>query len=420
MGMLIMARRVTQLTATEVKQAKPKDKDYDLYDGNGLQLRVRKNANKVWCLIYKHPVSLKRVRMTLGNYPDLSLAIVRKIAAEHRELISQGIDPKEHRQKKQEENIAITVHTLRNVSESWFDKKKKKVTPDHADDIWRSFELHLFPSLGKTPISQISAPMVIKVLRPLEIKGNLETLKRVAQRLNEVMIFSVNTGLVHANPLAGIRAAFDTPSKKNMATIEPAELPDLMSALNQASIKIQTRCLIEWQLHTLARPSEASGTRWDEIDFENNLWVIPAERMKKRKEHRIPLTNQTVAILTIMQKLSSHSIYVFSSASDPKKAMNSQTANMALKRMGYAGKLHAHGLRALASTTLNEQNFESDLIEAALAHIDKNEVRATYNRTDYLERRRPMMHWWSEHIETAAQGTGSLTGRKAIRVVGEG
>ncbi|MEZ9657591.1 integrase arm-type DNA-binding domain-containing protein [Vibrio splendidus] len=231
-----MARRVTQLTATEVKQAKPKDKDYDLYDGNGLQLRVRKNANKVWCLIYKHPVSLKRIRMTLGNYPDLSLAIVRKIAAKHRELISQGIDPKEHRQKKQEENIAITVHTLRNVSESWFDKKKKKVTPDHADDIWRSFELHLFPSLGKTPVSQISAPMVIKVLRPLEIKGNLETLKRVAQRLNEVMIFSVNTGLVHANPLAGIRAAFDTPSKKNMATIEPAELPDLMSALNQASV----------------------------------------------------------------------------------------------------------------------------------------------------------------------------------------
>ena len=216
--------------------------------------------------------------------------------------------------------------------------------------------------------------MVIKVLRPLEIKGNLETLKRVAQRLNEVMIFSVNTGLVHANPLAGIRAAFDTPSKKNMATIEPAELPDLMSALNQASIKIQTRCLIEWQLHTLTRPGEASGTRWDEIDFENNLWVIPAERMKKRKEHRIPLTDQTLAILTIMQTLSSHSIYVFSSASDPKKAMNSQTANMALKRMGYARKLHAHGLRALASTTLNEQNFESDLIEAAFENLILEEV----------------------------------------------
>jgi integrase len=180
-----------------------------------------------------------------------------------------------------------------------------------------------------------------------------------------------------------------------------------------ASIKRTTRCLIEWQLHTITRPSEAAGARWDE-----KVWIIPAERMKKRREHRIPLTEQMLDLLKVIKPISVHREYIFPSDRDPKKPCNSQTANMALKRMGFAGRLVSHGLRSLASTTLNEQSFDRDLVEAALAHVDDNQVRSAYNRTDYLERRRPMMSWWSEHIKEAAQGSLSVTGTKQFVVIG--
>ncbi|PTP76045.1 integrase [Vibrio splendidus] len=410
--------KTASLSATQVKQSKPKDKDYELSDGRGLNLRVRKNGGKSWAIRYKNPENGKPARFTLGTYPALSLADARKKALDCLNLIERGINPKTDKEQKQAEIEAVTLHTLKNVCAQWFEKKRKKISPDYAQDIWRSFELHAFPKLGKLPISKINAPDTINALRPMEVNGNLEALKRTVQRLNEVMTFAVNTGLIHANPLAGIKEAFDTPKKQNMATLKPEELPALMQSIAQASIKRLTRCLIEWQLHTMTRPSEASGARWEEIDFDESVWIIPAERMKKRKEHRVPLTNQMLAILDLIKPLTGFSEFVFMSASDPKKPMNSQTANMALKRMGFAGKLHAHGLRSLASTTLNEQRFDSDLIEAALAHNDKNEVRATYNRTDYLERRRPMMQWWSDHISECSQGSFSVCGTKSLKVIG--
>jgi len=216
------------------------------------------------------------------------------------------------------------------------------------------------------------------------------------------MIFAVNTGLIDSNPLSGIGKAFKTPEKQHLATIKPEELPALMQTINRASIKRVTRHLIEWQLHTLTRPSEAAGARWDEIDIDNAIWVIPAERMKKRREHSIPLTAQALHILEQIKPISGHREFICPSDRNPRTHINSQTANMALKRMGYENKLVAHGLRALGSTILNEYGFDYDLVEAALAHVDKNEVRAAYNRADYIKRRIPMMKWWSEHIESSA------------------
>lgn len=262
--------------------------------------------------------------------------------------------------------------------------------------------------------------MVIKLLKPIEARGSLETVKRLAQRLNEIMDFATNCGLVTANPLTGIKAAFKKPKKENMATLQPSELPELINTIANASIKLITRCLIEWQLHTMTRPSEAAGARWDEIDLEAKIWTIPPARMKKRREHRIPLTEQAIALLEVMKPISEHREFVFPSDRDPLKSCNNQTVNMALKRMGFEGRLVSHGLRSLASTTLNEQAFEADLVEAALAHVDSNQVRSTYNRTDYLERRIPMMSWWSEHIEKAAQGSLSITGSKQLKVINAG
>lgn len=296
--------------------------------------------------------------------------------------------------------------------------KKATVSSDHAVDTWRSLELHIFPNLGKVPIHKITAIKVIDTINPIAVKGNLETVKRLCQRLNEIMIYAVNTGIIEANPLAGISKAFKHPAKQHLPTLTPEELPLLLHTLTTASIKYTTRCLIEWQLHTIVRPSEAVGTRWDEIDLETAIWHIPAERMKRKKDHIVPLSNQCLALLELMKPISRHSQFVFPSDRDPKKHTNPQTANTALKRMGFDKKLVAHGMRSLASTILNEEGFDADVIEAALAHIGNNEVRNAYNRANYLERRKPVMNWWSEHIEKAATGNMSLTGNKGLKVVG--
>ncbi|HDZ9205545.1 TPA: tyrosine-type recombinase/integrase [Vibrio cholerae] len=412
-----MPRQTKQLSATEVKNAKAKEKEYYLVDGQGLKLRVLPSGSKQWLFNYYRPTNGKRANLNLGRFPDVSLVQARKASLNAKELIAQGVDPQDERKRQQQAHKEIHEHTFANVTKDWFAIKQHDVTPDYALDIWRSLELHIFPHISDKPVKAISAPEIIELLKPIEAKGSLETVKRLAQRLNEIMNFATNCGLILANPLTGIKAAFKKPKKENMAALTPAELPELMGAIANASIKRTTRCLLEWQLHTMTRPAEASGARWDEINWEEKVWTIPAERMKKRREHRIPLTEQMLALLEVMKPISGHRDFIFPSDRDPKKPCNSQTANMALKRMGFAGRLVSHGLRSLASTTLNEQGFDPDLVEAALAHVDDNQVRSAYNRTDYLERRKPMMGWWSGHIEEAAKGSLSVTGTRQLKII---
>jgi len=404
-----MARIATPLNDKQLKNAKPKDSEYVLSDGQSLQFRVMKNGTKSWRLLYKNPKNGKQSRLTLGTYPSLSIANARKTAREYRSLVAQGIDPKAYKLEKQNEHVAIHQNTLLNISKEWFDIKKCEVSSDYADDIWRSLDLHIFPYLQNHPISTLTAPIVINVLKPIEAKGSLETLKRVSQRLNEIMTYAVNCGLVQSNPLSGIKAAFKKPQKENMKALKPEELPELMNSIANASIKLTTRFLIEFQLHTMTRPNEAAGARWEEFDLKNNIWTIPKNRMKKGREHRIPLTKEVLNLLNQMTAISGQREYVFPADRDPKKATNSQTANAALKRMGFAGRLVSHGLRSIASTTLNQQGHDPDVIEAALAHVSGNEIRRAYNRTDYLDRRKTMMDWWSEHIVQASIGSMSLS-----------
>lgn len=197
-----------------------------------------------------------------------------------------------------------------------------------------------------------------------------------------------------------------------MSTLLPSELPELMQTLANASIKIVTRFLIEWQLHTMVRPGEAAIAKWENIDFEAKLWNIPAEDMKKKRAHSVPLTPQALNLLNAIKPISGHREFIFPADRKPSKPSCSQTANRALSRMGFKGRLVAHGMRSIASTTLNEQGFDGDVIEAALAHIDRNEVRRAYNRAEYLERRKALMIWWSEHIEKAATGNMSLSANR--------
>ena len=396
-----MARTTRPLTNTEVLRTKALEKDLTLHDGDGLFLIVKTSGKKLWRFRYQRPATKQRTMIGLGAFPALSLADARGLRADYLALLANGIDPQVQAEVVEEQQQIALDSIFSTVATNWFQLKSKSVTSDYANDIWRSLEKDVFPAIGETPVQQIKARTLVEALEPIKARGALETVRRLVQRINEIMIYAVNTGLIDTNPASGIGMAFEKPKKQNMPTLRPEELPKLMRSLIMSNLSVSTRCLIEWQLLTLVRPSEASGARWVEIDLDAKLWTIPAERMKAEREHIVPLSPQALDILEVMKPISAHREHVFPSRNDPKQPMNSQTANAALKRIGYGGKLVAHGLRSIASTALNEAGFNPDVIEAALAHSDKNEVRRAYNRSTYLLKRIELMNWWGELIRVS-------------------
>jgi len=291
------------------------------------------------------------------------------------------------------------------VAERWLGVKKNSVTADYAKDIWRSLERDIFPVIGEVSVIDIKAHTLVKVVQPVQARGALETVRRLCQRINEVIIFAQNTGLIDAVPSINIGKAFEKPQKKNMPSIRPDQLPQLMQTMRTASISLPTRCLFMWQLLTITRPAEAAEAGWEEVDMEAREWKLPASRMKMNRDHTVPLSDEAIAVLEMMKPLSGNREFIFPSRLKPTQSMNSQTVNASLKRAGFGGIFVSHGLRSIASTALNEQGFPSDVIEAALAHVDKNEVRRAYNRSDYLEQRCPMMQWWANFVTAADQGS---------------
>lgn len=403
-----MARTTRPLTNTEVSRAKATDKDLTLHDGDGLFLMVKTSGKKLWRFRYQRPSTKQRTMMGLGSFPSLSLAEARNMRAQYLSLLARGIDPQTQAEQAAEQQQIAIESIFSNVATNWFAMKRNSVTPDYAKDIWRSLEKDILPTIGEIPVQEIKARTLVEALEPIKARGALETVRRLVQRINEIMIYAVNTGLIDANPASGIGMAFEKPKKQNMPTLRPEELPKLMRSLVMSNLSVPTRCLIEWQLLTLVRPSEASGARWIEVDLDAKLWTIPAERMKAKREHIVPLSSQALDILYIMKPISANREYIFPSRNDPKQPMNSQTANAALKRIGYGGKLVAHGLRSIASTAMNEAGFNPDAIETSLAHIDKNEIRRAYNRSIYLDQRVMLMNWWGNIVKSDINGRENI------------
>ncbi|STW05247.1 phage integrase [Klebsiella grimontii] len=356
-------------------------------------------GKKLWRFRYQRPNSDSRTNLSLGSYPALTLATARQIRDQHLTTLAQGMDPQQQQELASEQRQIELDSIFSTVAANWFQIKSKSVTEDYAKDIWRSLDKDVFPAIGSIPVQEIKARTIVEALEPIKARGALETVRRLVQRVNEIMIYAVNTGLIDANPASGVGMAFEKPKKQNMPTLRPEELPKLMRSLSMSNLSVSTRCLIHWQLLTLVRPSEASGARWAEIDLNTKLWTIPAERMKAKREHIVPLSPQALEVLEIMKPISVHREHLFPSRGNPKLPMNSQTANAALKRIGYGGKLVAHGLRSIASTAMNEAGFNSDIIESALAHVEKNEVRRAYNRSTYIEQRKKLMNWWGSKIQ---------------------
>ncbi|QMI06244.1 integrase [Citrobacter sp. RHB25-C09] len=413
-----MARKTKPLTDTEIKAAKPKDTDYQLYDGDGLTLLIKSSGSKLWQFRYYRPLTRQRTKQSFGAYPAVSLSDARKLRAESRALLAKDIDPQEHHKELSRSTQEAKTNTFMLIAERWWNLKKTSVTEDYAHDIWRSLERDVLPAIGKINITDIKAHTLVQAVQPVQARGALETVRRLCQRINEVMIYAQNTGLIDAVPSVNIGKAFEKPQKKNMPSIRPDQLPQVMQTMRNANIILPTRCLFMWQLLTISRPAEAAEARWDEIDFDAKEWKIPAARMKMNRDHTVPLSDEALSILEMMKPLSSGREFIFPSRIKPNQSMNSQTVNAALKRAGFGGVLVSHGLRSIASTALNEQGFLPDVIEAALAHVDKNEVRRAYNRTDYLEQRRPMMQWWADFVMAADRGGMTEGGMKGMRLVG--
>ncbi|EPB9717144.1 integrase domain-containing protein [Cronobacter sakazakii] len=399
-----MAKIAKKLTDTEIKSTKPTDKEINLFDGDGLILRIAplsKGGKKNWYFRYAVPVSKKRTKMSLGTYPHLTLARARALRDEYLSLLANGIDPQVHNNNKANALKNATEHTLQAVARKWLDEKVKTsgISQDHAEDIWRSLERNIFPGLGKVPVNEIRPKLLKQHLDPIEQRGVLETLRRIISRLNEIFRWAATEELIEFNPADNLGQRFSKPKKQNMPALPPSELPRFLVALNNASIRLETRLLIEWQLLTWVRPGEAVRARWADIDIETSMWNIPSDFMKMKKPHKVPLSKEALRVLDSLKAISGHREWVFPSIKAPLNHMHEQTANAAIIRMGFGGELVAHGMRSIARTAAEESGkFRTDVLEAALAHSKKDEIIAAYNRADYLAERVVLMQWWSDYI----------------------
>ncbi|MGK3136526.1 integrase arm-type DNA-binding domain-containing protein [Pantoea trifolii] len=401
-----MPKVVTKLNDTQIKNTKPGEKEVNLFDGDGLFLRISptaKGGKKNWYFRYAVPVTKKRTKMSLGTYPHLTLAQARSLRDQYLALLAQQIDPQTHKVDKANALKAATEHTLQVVAKKWLEEKKRTsgISEDHAADIWRSLERNVFPGLGKVPIKEIRPKLLKQQLDPIEQRGVLETLRRIISRLNEIFRWAATEELIEFNPADNLAQRFRKPKKQNMPALPPSELPRFLATLNNASVRMETRLLIEWQLLTWVRPGEAVKARWSDIDTANGIWIIPADFMKMRKIHKVPLSREALRILEVMKPVSGHREWIFPSIKIPLSHMHEQTANAAIIRMGFGGELVAHGMRSVARTASEESGkFRIEVLEAALAHSKKDEIVAAYNRAEYLAERVALMQWWGDYVQT--------------------
>lgn len=405
-----MARTTKPLTNTEIEKAKPQASKYSLPDGQGLFLLIMPNGSKLWRFNYYKPITKKRTEMSFGAFPQISLANARQMREESRALLSKGIDPQKQREQDEHDKKMEIATTYEAVAWAWFEyrKSKRNFSEGYQKDVESLIRRNLLPHFGHLPISQITAPMALKAFKQYQDEGKLEKLKRTIQKHNEIMTYALHRELIPFNPTGNISKEFDSPTVEHFKTIKPEDLGEFIYTLNNAQIHLQTRYLILWQLLTMTRPNEAATAKYEDIDEHSRIWTVYIQKGIKQDErgriHKITLSRQAMALLREIKKLSGGKVYLFPSVKNPQTHVNTQTANGAIKRMGYKGKLVAHGLRSIAITYLNEQGFNSDLIEVALSHMNSDRIKAAYDRGERLEQRFKLLQAWGDFIEQCSQG----------------
>jgi integrase len=405
------------LTDKAIRAARPGAKPYKLSDGGGLYLFVKPNGSRLWRLKYR--VDGIEKTLSFGAYPEVSLSLARERRDEAKRLTAQGVDPGARRKAEK----AARNDTFEAIAREWLEMQAKAdekngraaladVTLGKAKWI---FETLLFQHLGQRPISKITSPELLQVLRRIEARGRRETCHRAKQRCGQVFRYAIATGRAERDVAADLRGALLPVITKHHSSItDPAAIGEPLRAIDSYRGHAVTHCALKLAPLLFVRPCELRAAEWSEVNVERAEWRLPAERMKMRVPHIVPLAHQAVEILLKLQLITCGGRYVFPSLRGAARPMSENAITAALRRMGYSGEeMTWHGFRSLASTQLNEHDWNSDWIETQLAHGERDKVRAAYNYAKYLPARKEMMQWWADYLDELRSGAARVQTRAA-------
>jgi integrase len=385
------------LSDTAVRNAKPKHAPYKLADGEGMYLLVQPSGAKYWRLKYRY--AGKEKVLALGVYPDVTLRAARDKRADARRKLLNDADPSEARKADKRAARLRTENTFEAIAREWWELKKSSWSEAHAGAVKTRLEKLLFPTLGSRPIAEIDAPELLDTLRAIERRDALELASKTRIVAGMVFRYAIQTGRAKTDPARDLRGALKTRETQHYAKLSDDDLPEFLRKLDAYDGNTVTKLAIKLLALTFVRTGELRGARWGEFDVQKGEWRIPAERMKTRAEHLVPLSRQALEVLEQLKPITGGREHLFPNEHKPREVMSENTILFALYRMGYRGRATGHGFRATASTILNEQGFKADVIERQLAHREQNKVRAAYHRSQYLQERRRMMQHWADYLQ---------------------
>lgn len=389
------------LTDTACKNAKcPLDKArLRLADSGGLYLEVVPTGGKLWRWKYRY--AGKEKRLALGSYPVVTLAQARRARDDARDQLKTGLDPVAAKKLVKVAQVAARANNFEAVARAWFDHWKDNKSGRHADYVLRRLEADVFPVVGPRPIADITAPELLAMVKKIEARGAGDIAKRAWQTCGQIFRYAIAHGRAQRNPAADVRPsdALKARSKTHYARVESKELPELLRKIEAYRGTPATRLAMKLMALTFVRTGELIAARWEEFDLEAAEWRIPAERMKMRTPHIVPLSVQAVDVLRSLEEIKGLSGLVFQGERDHEKPMSNGAILGALRRMGYAGRMTGHGFRGIASKILHELEYRHDIIELQLAHQERDQVSAAYNFATYLPQRRKMMQDWADHLD---------------------
>lgn len=368
-----------------------------LFDGGGLFLELRASGAKKWRLKYRF--NGKENLLTFGDYPLVSLAEARAKRDEAKRTLTAGLDPAMQRDLSRHAQIVAAQNTFETVAREWHEMQRGTWSVDHARRVMDRFEKDVFPHLGRRPISEISAPELLAVIRRIESRGALETSRKTHQTCGQVFRYAIAVGKAERDPSPDLRGALKTRAVKNMARVSEGELPELLAAIDGYDGDRRTKLALRLLSLTFVRTVELRFAEWSEFDLERAEWRIPAPRMKMRQPHIVPLSRQALTVIQAIRDTTTNKRWLLPSPRNPEQPISENTILYALYRMGFHGRMTGHGFRGLASTVLNERGFSPDWIERQLAHTEQNSIRAAYNHAQHLPERHRMMQWWADYLD---------------------
>lgn len=391
------------LNVSKINSLKPTKKQKKVSDGEGLYILIKPNGKKFWRLKYRF-VGKERT-LSIGEYPTVSLKAARLSKDQAKSLLAQNIDPNEEKRRQKAKQSAETFEI---IAREWHEQKKGTWKLNHANSVLQSLEREVFPYIGNRELNKLTPPDMLAVIRRIEHRGALDIAARVLGRCNNVFKYAVQTGRATHNPTSDLSGTIKTRKVKHMNALKREQLPKFIEKLDTYQGSIITKLAIQLILITFVRTNELRYARWEEFNFDKKEWVIPAKRMKMKREHIVPLSGQTLALLEVLRQITGHYKLLFPSEQRSTQPISNNTMLYGLYRMGYKGKTTIHGFRSTASTILNESGFNPDAIEAALAHIDSNKVRSAYNRSQYLKERVELMEWWGSFLDAQRAGGSNI------------